>query len=143
MSHDSDGNLKSSLLHQPHAGASPAPAKRPCGAGGFKKTSPSLRAPQSPELADRPVEIWFQDEASMRHSKALRALDPLAHSARAGKPRHLGRARHAAAHPARPAVYLGEAGQRFRQAKPVGMAAEGCLRHLSLSKTARRAAPAW
>src|ERR1019366_8791032 len=37
------------------------------------------------ELAGRPVEIWFQDEPSIRHSKALRALEPLAHCARVGQ----------------------------------------------------------
>jgi hypothetical protein len=85
----------------------------------------------------------------MHHSKALRALDPLAQSARVGKPRHadphLGQARHAAADQTRSAVHLGEAGQRFRQAKPVGMAGGGLprQRHLSLSKTARRAVPGW
>ncbi len=36
----------------------------------------------------RPAEIWFQGELSIPHSNALRALEPLAHSARAGKPRH-------------------------------------------------------
>ncbi|MGH6822194.1 MAG: hypothetical protein ACREC4_01690 [Methylocella sp.] len=34
---------------------------------------------------DTPIEIWLKDEPSIRHSKALRALEPLAHSARAGQ----------------------------------------------------------
>jgi len=47
----------------------------------FAKTSPAgQRAAIPRELAGRPVEIWFQDEPSMRHSKAHRALEPLAHS---------------------------------------------------------------
>ena len=33
----------------------------------------------------KPIEHWWQDEPSIRHSKALRALEPLAHSARVGQ----------------------------------------------------------
>jgi transposase len=93
----------------------------------FKKTSPARQRAAIPrELAGRRSKIWFQDEPSIRHSKALRALELLAHSARVGKRRH--------ADP-----HLGEAGQRFRQAKPVGMAGGGLpvRRHLQ-----GRAAPA-
>ena len=34
---------------------------------------------------EKPIELWWQDEPSIRHSKALRALEPLAHSARVGQ----------------------------------------------------------
>jgi DDE_Tnp_1-associated len=59
---------------------------------------------------------------------------------------HRGHSRLVAA-PAGPAdvARLGEDSQRFQLAQPVGMAGRGLprRRHLSLSKTARRAAPAW
>ncbi len=36
------------------------------------------------QACGKKIELWFQDEPSIRHSKALRALEPLAHSARGG-----------------------------------------------------------
>jgi hypothetical protein len=36
-------------------------------------------------IAPEDIEIWFADEPSIRHSKALRAPEPLAHSARIGQ----------------------------------------------------------
>jgi hypothetical protein len=72
-----DGNIKSSLLL---FGGIPARPLHPRGAGGFCKKFAGRAARRNPAGACRPVEIWFQDVRSMRHSKALRASEPLAHS---------------------------------------------------------------
>jgi len=78
----------------------------------FKKTSLSWRAPQSRrKLAGRPVEIWFQDEARVGQQGHA---DP-----------HLGQARHAPAHPARPAVHLGLSVRRHLPGHAAPAAASG------------------
>ncbi len=51
------------------------PAKRPGGAGGFKKTSPRWPARQSRgQLAGKPIEIWFQDEARVGQQGTLTGM---------------------------------------------------------------------